>query len=125
MSRHEDFLLCRDESKNGARSPAAMCRGADAVVRDVCEAIVVDGENLTRPKQVVCQPMSVSQGAEPVEAGLHLTDWHQGQAYPFFPDLILIFTSLAAKAEKAINAPGAGVVELQCSVLVRANQGRG
>lgn len=39
-----------------------MRRGADAVVRDICETIIVDGSSLIRHKQVVCQssPPTVS-----------------------------------------------------------------
>jgi hypothetical protein len=45
------------KAKNGVRPPSTMWRGADAVARDVCEAIVVDGSSLAKAKQVVCQPL--------------------------------------------------------------------
>jgi hypothetical protein len=88
-----------------------MRRGADAVARNVCEAIVVDGSSLfqpdQKPKQVVCQPLLSAtrlQVAHAVKGGDSIR-W-----------------LWASQAEKTINAPVAGIAEARCSVLVRTNQ---
>jgi hypothetical protein len=105
LSRHEDFLWCRDESKKKAYAHRPRCGGgADAVARDVCEAIVVDGSSLTKAKQVVCQPLlsAIRQQLAHGVKGLIPFDGYS-----------------ASKAEMAINAPVAGIAEAPCAVLVR------